>query len=426
MVALQILNRVILSGDSSVIASNNLTRDYFEGYGDEYDFIVNHVSKYGNVPDKETFLSKFQDFDLVEVNESDKYLVDAIREEYLYRQSVPIIQNAAKLLKSDSLQAAEYLIQALREIPITRNEGVDIIATADERLQKYLERKEHSDDYYFTCGFKELDDLIYGINREVELFVIFARTNQGKSWVLEKMCAHIWQIGFNVGYISPEMTSDSVGYRFDTLIKKFSNKSLMYGMELKNQKKYEKYIKRLKSKKKPKPKFIVASPNDFSYAITVTKLRSFIMANELSVLAIDGITYLTDERYRRGDNKNTSLTNIAEDLRLLSLELKVPILVVVQANRGGVIDDKKGAPELESIRDSDGISHNATKVLSLRQIDGKLTMEVKKNTYGAVGGKVSYIWNIDRGDFKFTLDNDEEDSVEYGTHKEAKTPEGLF
>ena len=86
-----------------------------------------------------------------------------------------------------------------------------------EQLEEYLERKNNSDRWFFTSGFPELDDIIHGIQRLEEFLVIVARTNQGKSWVLEKIVTHIWQLGFNVGYISPEMRASSIGFRFDTL-----------------------------------------------------------------------------------------------------------------------------------------------------------------------------------------------------------------
>ena len=111
---------------------------------------------------------------------------------------------------------------------------------------------------------------------------------------------------------------------------------------------------------------------------------------------------LTDERYHKGDSKTTSLTNISEDLFSLSCELKVPIIVVVQSNRGGIKDNADAAPDLEDIRDSDGISHNSTKVLALKQKgeDG-LIMEIKKHRDGQFGGKLTYLWDIDHGKFQW-------------------------
>lgn len=407
MVSLQIISKCLATKDLSIIQDNLLSEDYFVGYTEEYNFIINHEKEYGSVPDRATFLSKFPDIELVEVTESDRYLVDTIREEYLYYKSVPVVQKIAELLKSDANAAAEYMIQATKNLqPNYQLGGTDIIADAQDRYDNFIERKEHQNDFFFTTGFEELDDLIHGIQRFEELIVLFARVNQGKSWILEKICTHVWQIGFNVGYISPEMGVESIGYRFDTLNKNFSNKGLMWGKDDIEENEYKNYIDKLSERKN---KFIVATPMDFDRRITVTKLKNWIQQYKLDLVAVDGITYMTDERYKRGDNKTTTLTNISEDLMSLSMEIKIPILIVVQANRGGVSqDDNDGTPELETIRDSDGISHNASKVISIRQTkDGILKMEVKKQRFGSVGGKLNYQWDINTGSFIFVPSEDD-------------------
>ena len=397
MVSLQIINKVLQTQDISLLEENQITRDYFPEYEEEIDFILKHYNDYGNIPDKATFIAQFPDFELVEVQESDRYLIDTIREEYLYYKAVPVVQQVAKLMKTDSNAAVEYMIQSMKDLqPNYSITGVDIIQDALNRYEQFTQVKEHQNEWFFTTGFEELDDLIHGIQRGEELFVLFARTNQGKSWVLEKICTHVWQLGFNVGYVSPEMSANSIGYRFDTLYNQFSNKGLMWGNE--DADKYKDYIEKLKDNKH---KFIVSTPMDFNRQITVSKLKQWVKKYKLDMIAIDGITYMSDERYKRGDNKTTSLTNISEDLMELSIELKIPVLVVVQANRNGVsAEDSNDVPELESIRDSDGIAHNASKVLSIKQTkEGTLTMQVKKQRFGAVGGKLIYQWGIDTGEF---------------------------
>ena len=394
MVSLQILNRVISTKDISIITDNNLTIDYFLEYEDEYSFIKEHFDNYKNVPDTETFINKFPDFELLEVNESDRYLVDAIREEYLYSKSVPVIKKAAELLKSDANEASRYLQSELVNLtPNYTTPYVDIIHS-NSRVEMFEDKSNNKDKWFIPTGFEELDDIIYGWQCGEEFVVIFARTGIGKSWVLVKTVQHAWEIGKNVGYVSPEMSADKIGYRFDTLNNHFSNMALVRGDKSKvSIDEYRQYNEKLAEHNN---RILVSTPMDFNKKVTVGKLRTFIQENNLDMLAIDGITYMTDERYKRGDNKTTSLTNISEDLMALSCELKIPILVVVQSNRGGT---EKDTPDLEDIRDSDGIAHNATKVISLNQKEEALVMKIKKNRDGKIGDKLTYLWDIDLGEF---------------------------
>lgn len=407
VVALQIISKVLSTKDISIIENNFLTEDYFPEYLDEYRYIMEHYKKYGNVPDKATFLSNFPDVELVEVTESDEYLVNTICEEWTFNKSVPVLKNAAKMMKTDANEAVRYMLQTIKDLQPKRSiTGVDIISQAVQRYEHFVERSEHENAWTYTTGFPELDDVTHGIEVQEELIVLFARINNGKSFVAEKICTHIWQLGANVGYISPEMSAMSIGYRFDTLFKGFSNKGLMWATKDFDKDKYKEYIDTLHEHEN---KFLVATPIDFDRRITVAKLREWVKQNNLDFIAIDGITYMTDERGKRGDNKTTTLTNISEDLMSLSIEMKIPILVVVQANRSGVIqdteDEEGGTPDLENIKDSDGIAANASKVLSLRHTkDGVLKIGIKKQRFGPVGGQISYKWNPDVGEFIFIGD----------------------
>lgn len=418
LISLQVISKVVNSGDYSLIEDNLLDRDYFPGYEDLFDFLDEHYHKYGNVPDEVTFRSKFPDIDILEVTESDMYLIDTIREEYLYTRSVPVIQKAAELLKSDSNAAAEYLVNELRTNlqPSYDIHSTDIVASIQERIEATETVNDDIDSRFIPTGFDEIDKEMMGFQKGDELVVIFARTNQGKSWVLEKFCVSAVMNGYTVGYFSPEMNERDIGYRFDTLYGNIPNLSIIYGaftdsFTIDDYKKYAEDLSHVLGK------FYVTKPKDFARKVTVSKLRNWVKANHLDMLAIDGITYLSDERYKRGDSKTISLTNISEDLMSLSEEMSIPILVVVQANRGGVVDrDSNDTPELENIRDSDGIAQNASIVFSVRQKRDKeteqslLIIEKKKSRIGKVGSSFHYFWDIDTG--KFTYTEIEEDSRE--------------
>ena len=303
-------------------------------------------------------------------------------------------------LQNNANEAVEYLHGEIPNLQVKRNiHAEDLIAGADGRYDLYKLKQEEEEPWYIPSGFDEMDEMIYGWGRGEELVVLLARTGQGKSWVLVNSLKHAWKHNYRVGYISPEMSPLKLGYRFDTLFKNFSNSRLLQGLEVGN---YRGYIEKLKDYSTP---FLVSTPKDFNREITVSKLRLFCKSNDIQVLGIDGIAYLRDERSKRGDNKTIALTNISEDLLDLSNELGIPVIVVVQSNRGGASTDSEGeyqTPDIENIRDSDGIAHNATKIISLGQSGAGLQLDIKKHRDGENGGQVVYEWDIDRGTFNYT------------------------
>lgn len=399
MVELQILNRILKEKSLRILKENDITEDYFIQYKDEYDYIIKHLNEYGNVPDTETFLSKFNDFDIINVLESDEYLVDTFREEYLYNQSVPLMQKMAELLQTDSYKAFEYLKSNIDNVKVVEKiKGVDIIKDAKSRLEEWKETKENKDTRFIPSGFQELDEELGGWHKGEELVVLFARTGQGKSWVLIKMLEHAWKVGkLRVGLVEPEMSANKTGYRFDTLHGHISSRALYRGEDISG---YPRYIDRLSRIDVP---FYVTHPKDFNKEVTVSKLKSWCELNNLDILAVDGISYLQDERKRSGDNKTTQLTNISEDLMQLSIDLKIPVLIVVQSNRMGTQQEDL---ELENIRDSDGIAYNASIVLSVQQKEEGLQISTKKVRNASNNVKLVYLWDADKGTFDYIPQED--------------------
>ena len=103
------------------------------------------------------------------------------------------------------------------------------------------------------------------------------------------------------------------------------------------------------------------------------------------------------------------LTNISEDLMSLSIELKIPILVVVQSNRNGVNKDSEETPDLENIKDSDGIAANATKVLAIKQKanENAIQLSVRKHRDGRTGQTLLYQFDFDTGNFTYIPSDDD-------------------
>ena len=414
IVHVQAITRIIDGRDYSFIEDNHLTREKFAEYGEEFDYIVDYYQKYHAIPDAATFQSKFTGFEFDSADIPDDALLDYLNDAYASSQVQKFKSKLDELLSEQGgIEALNFLKSGTSYIPDVneRIESQEIISQVKERVEHSLDVSQNVDDWFMPTGFDELDKDINGFQRGDELVVLFARTNQGKSWIAEKIASYMSELGYRVGYFSPEMKELDIGYRFDTLHGHLSNNAMRLG-RFNDEFSVEDYRQYAETLDKLTGKLFVTRPKNFNRKVTVSKLRQWIKSDELQAMFIDGITYLTDERYKRGDSKTISLTNISEDLMELSSEMKIPIIIVVQANRGGISEkDSADTPELENIRDSDGIAQNASIVYAIKQLrtndnDVFLIFDNKKMRGGEVGKSYKYRWNIDNGKFESVLDKD--------------------
>lgn len=406
-VSVQIISKILDTGDYSIIEDNDLEKEYFIGYEEQIEFIIKNYEDYGNVPDELTFERAFPEFELYDVRETDEKLVKDLIDDYKTYSSLDIINESVSAKKQNSFDSDE-LVEKLIKFTNSVNQGFEEVAlfnSVDDRIKHTDEVANNVDAFYIPTGFTEIDRDIQGLQRGNELAVIYARTNNGKSWVAEYMANFEATIGLRVGYFSPEMSPLDLGYRLDSWNGHVSNNAVRLG-RYSDDFTSEDYKSYGESLKKINGDVFVTTPKSFKRKVTVSKIKRWIKRSELDVVIIDGIKYMTDERYKRGDSTTTSLTNISEDLMELSGDLKVPIIVVVQANRGGVVDKNSlDTPELENIRDSDGIAQNASLVWAIRKITrGDKTfmlIDNKKARNGENGQSYKYRWKVDTGEIEY-------------------------
>ena len=392
----QIINKILQTRNYNLIRSNGLDASYFKYYMSEFNFIENHYNQFGNVPDVTTFMASYPKFDLVEVNETDDYLLDRLWEEKGYENFAPLIKKLDEMIQEDSRTAYSYLLANLSKIkPHTVCRGIDIIANARERYDKYKDRCNNPDNTTIKTGLVELDDIFGGWEFGEELVTIVARTNQGKSWLGMKFLAEAWKQGYRVGLYSGEMSHIKLGYRFDALFSHFSNRCLSWGGVVDG---YKEYIDNLTTLTNP---FIIATQKEFNGRPNVQKIRSFIEENNIQIMGIDQYSLMEDGRALSKDPPRLRLAHIAEDLFTLSSEYKIPIIGLCQANRSGKKDNEQDAPTLEDIKESDDISHNSSKCIGMRQSSFGLVLDIIKNREGKVGDKLLYSWDIDSGHFDY-------------------------
>jgi len=376
--------------------------EYFDLYEEEYKFIVLHYKKYGNVPDKATFETKFPEFIWIEVAESEDFLATALKTDKLFNETSPALNNYIKktVEKREDAQEAHWELRTkINQLSCNISIPVkDLAQDAEERYTLCVTKKDVANDQLIKTNLQELNDLIYGWLRGEDLIIFQARPNQGKSWIGGKCALDAWLNGENVGVFTGEMSHNSVFYRIDTLYGHFSNTALKLGT-LRDIEGYKTYIENLKERKN---RFISVDRKAFDNRATVTKFEAIIEKYELNLLLIDQLSFVMDERRQKGEQRKDELGHITDDLLNLSIRYGIPIIAINQSKRGSTKTDKEKNAEIDDLAESDQIGQNATRVISIRQTgEGLELYKAKDRHFGKVGESVVYRWNIDAGDFEY-------------------------
>lgn len=409
MIQLQVLNYLLDSKDSSFLLMNNLTKEFFSDYSEEFEFINSHYLSYGKIPDKLTLLAKFPDFDVIEVEETPKYLLDALYEDKNRRDLTVTFNNIRKLLNENNVEAAleEYNKSFDRMSSAIHLDSVDILKDTS-RYDAYIDKLENLDNYFVTTGLKELDELLGGgWDRQEELATIVARTNMGKTWLLLKSAIAAAEQGLNVGLYSGEMSEDKIGYRVDSLVSHISNGAITHGNDT-VRREYTEFIEKLKNGL-IKGSLKVLTPAMISGTAGVTALRAFIEKEKLDMLCIDQHSLLDDDRHAKNPVERAS--NISKDLKNLQVLKRIPIITVSQQNRAST----DNGLNTTMIAQSDRIGQDSTVVLFFEQKDGIMTLSLTKARDVANGKELQYTVNFDKGVFEYmpnSLDGTDSSNVE--------------
>lgn len=393
MIQLQVLNAIINNKDSSIILLNNFNNNFFSDYPNEFNFIQHHLKEYGIIPDQVTFLNKFPEFEIIEVNEPTSYLMDELYNDYNTRFLANTFNKVRELLTSGKTEEAMKVYTSATDdmAKAIHLDAVDILQDTT-RYDDYVERCNDFSKYYVSTGFKELDELIGGWDKNEELATIAARPGVGKSWILLKVAIAALEQGLRVGIYSGEMSERKVGYRFDTLVSHISNSAITRGrVEVQND--YKLFIDSLSTKYKGCLKIL--TPSMINGPAGVTALRAFIEKEQLDILCVDQHSLLEDDR--KSKNPTEKASNISRDLKNLQVLKKIPIIAVSQQNRSSTENGTTTA----NIAQSDRISQDSTILIFLEQKEGVLTLNLVKARDAVNNKKLSYACDFDKGILQF-------------------------
>lgn len=224
-------------------------------------------------------------------------------------------------------------------------------------------------------GFTRVDALLKGM-RAGNLVIVAARPAAGKSVYAQNIAMNVARTGKSVLLYSLEMSDEELGERIiagasGVQLDKITDHTLD-----------EQAWKRLSEACQylyDLPLIINDDPS-----VTTSKIRAEARTTKnLGLIIIDFMTLMKSEG--KYDSRNLEVGAISRELKVLAMELNIPIIVLSQLNRSVSDTDR---PTLAALRDSGELEQNANKVIFLWNIDveqGIKGVAVAKNRQGRCG-----------------------------------------
>lgn len=408
-----------------------LKAEYFHSSSDRavFEHISKYVSLYNTTPTTESLTISLQgDVQLPEktyaeaidiVNEL--HPIEGTQMEWLIHESeafcktkaiynaisrgIKIIDGSDDELRPDSLPT---LLSDALSVCFDTNVGHDFFDSAESRYEFYHTQEERIpfDIDYFN---KITDD---GLPKKT-LTCLLAGTNAGKSLIMCHMAAGFLSSGYNVLYITMEMSEMVTSLRIDanlldteiSEVKKMAKNKFMSKID----KLKEKSNGRLVVKEYPTSG---AHVGHFKGLLNELKLKKKFKPD---IIFIDYLNICLSSRVKGANaNSYTIVKSIAEELRGLAVEQNVPIVTATQTTRNGV-----GSSDLSMTDVSESIGLAATVdmllgVIRTPELDeqNQLLFKLLKSRFVDAASFGTFLLGVDRSKMKlYDLERSAQDDL---------------
>ena len=417
----KILKHLLLDEDFTRKTLPFLKSEYFHDAADKtlFNQINEYVTKYNTLPTYEALVIEINNRNLTEslhketVQKLDeitenketsdtKWLIDAAEEfckdKAVYNaimQSIQIL-DASNKGTLDKGSIPTLLADAL-SVAFDNHIGHDFLDDADPRYEFY-----HKVEQRIPFDLDYLNRITKGGLPEKTLNIILAGTGVGKSLFMCHCAAANLTLGKNVLYITLEMAEERIAERIDAnLLNIDLDKLVTLPKES-----YMRKIDRLRSKTTGKliiKEYPTATANvsHFKHLLNELKLkRQFIP----DIIYIDYLNICSSARIKQGANVNsyTYVKAIAEELRGLAVEMKLPVISATQTTRGGYDNSDV---DLTDTSESFGLPATADLMFALISTEeladlNQIMVKQLKNRYSDPTTNKRFVIGVDRAKMK--------------------------
>ena len=438
-----ILKNLLLNEDYTRKVLPFLKIDYFTEHADKtiYDKINDFVIKYNSLPSKEALVIELSETKMNEEEFKESMeLLDAINSDSEdYTDLGWLLDTTEKFCQDKAIYNAVVESISILDDPKTgKDKGYipDLLSGAlavsfDPHVgHDYLDDSDDRFDFYHRIEERIPFDLDY-FNRitkgglpQKTLNICLAGTGVGKSLFMCHVAAACLSQNQNVLYITLEMAEEKIAERIDANLLDIAVDDLhslpkdLYDSKINN---LRKTIKgKLIVKEYPTA---AANVNHFRALLNELNLkRSFVP----DIIFVDYLNICTSSRIKTGANVNsyTYIKSIAEELRGMAVENKLPIVSATQTTRAGYSNTDVG---LEDTSESFGLPATADlmfAIISTEQMEevGQIMVKQLKNRYNDPTINRKFVVGIDRSKMRlFDVDQSAQDEL-VDTGQEDDTP----
>ena len=398
-----------------------LKNDYFSRNPEKiiYGTVNDFVTKYNSLPTKEALSIELQEKKIneEEFKETMELLDDISKDTQEHTDLGWLLDTTEKFCQDKAIyNAVVESISILDSQKSDQDKGVipEILSDAlsvsfDPHVgHDYLDDSDDRFEFYHRVEEKIPFDLDY-FNRitkgglpQKSLNICLAGTGVGKSLFMCHVASSCLSQNQNVLYITLEMAEDKIAERIDANLLDIAVDDLHALSKDMYDKKIENLSKTTKGKLIVK-EYPTASANVNHFRALLNELnlkRSFIP----DIIFVDYLNICTSSRIRTGANVNsyTYIKSIAEELRGLAVENKIPIVSATQTTRSGYSNTDVG---LEDTSESFGLPATADlmfAIISTEQMEelGQIMVKQLKNRYNDPTVNRKFVIGIDRAKMK--------------------------
>ena len=398
-----------------------LKNDYFSRNPEKiiYGTVSDFVTKYNSLPTKEALSIELQEKKIneEEFKETMELLDDISKDTQEHTDLGWLLDTTEKFCQDKAIYNAvvesigildnqkssqdkglipEILSDAL-SVSFDPHVGHDYLDDSDDRFEFYhrVEEKIPFDLDYFNRITKG------GLSQK-SLNICLAGTGVGKSLFMCHVASSCLSQNQNVLYITLEMAEEKIAERIDANLLDIAVDDLHALSKDMYDKKIENLSKTTKGKLIVK-EYPTASANVNHFRALLNELnlkRSFVP----DIIFVDYLNICTSSRIRTGANVNsyTYIKSIAEELRGLAVENKIPIVSATQTTRSGYSNTDVG---LEDTSESFGLPATADlmfAIISTEQMEelGQIMVKQLKNRYNDPTVNRKFVIGIDRAKMK--------------------------